>query len=83
MSNAANSFVNSERLITKVYFPRLAVPLAAVGAAIVDFAIASLLLGAMMMWRGIVPGPGNADGADHLRAADARGRGRRESCSPR
>lgn len=55
MANAANSLVNSERLITKVYFPRLAVPLAAVGAAFVDFAIASVLLLGMMLWRGVVP----------------------------
>ena len=56
MANAANSLINSERLITKVYFPRLAMPLSAVGAAVVDFLIASLLLVAMMIWRGIVPG---------------------------
>jgi len=55
MANAANSLVNSERVITKVYFPRLAVPLAAVGAAMVDFLIASGLLVIMMAWRGIVP----------------------------
>lgn len=58
MSNAGNSLVNAEKLITKIYFPRLAVPLSAVGAAIVDFAIAALLLGAMMIWRGVVPGIG-------------------------
>ena len=56
MVNASNSVVNSERLITKIYFPRLAVPLAAIGAAIVDFLIASLLMVVMMVWRGIVPG---------------------------
>lgn len=56
MANAANSLISSERLITKVYFPRLAVPLSAVGAAIVDFAIASLLLGVMLVWRGVTPG---------------------------
>ena len=39
-----NSVVGSERLITKVYFPRLAIPFAAVGAAVVDFAIAFALL---------------------------------------
>jgi lipopolysaccharide transport system permease protein len=56
MVNAGNSLVNSERLITKIYFPRLAVPLSAVGAAVVDFVIASMLLVAMMIWRGISPG---------------------------
>jgi lipopolysaccharide transport system permease protein len=39
ISNAGNSIVGSERLITKVYFPRLAVPFASVGAAVVDFVI--------------------------------------------
>jgi len=56
MAGASNSVVNSERLITKIYFPRLAVPLAAIGASTVDFLIASLLLFAMMIWRGIHPG---------------------------
>ncbi len=41
---AANSVVLSERLVTKIYFPRLAVPFAAVGAAAVDFLVALGLL---------------------------------------
>src|SRR5262249_54014022 len=41
---AANSVVGSERLITKIYFPRLAVPFAAVAAAAVDFLVATALL---------------------------------------
>jgi lipopolysaccharide transport system permease protein len=56
MANAASSLVNNERLITKIYFPRLTVPLSAVGAAIVDFLIASGLLVGMMVWRGTTPG---------------------------
>lgn len=44
VTNAANSVVGSERLITKIYFPRLAVPFAAVGAAAVDFLVACVLL---------------------------------------
>lgn len=55
---AGNSVVGSERLITKIYFPRLAVPLASVGASAVDFAVACALLGAMMAWYGVAPGPG-------------------------
>jgi lipopolysaccharide transport system permease protein len=50
MANAGNSVVGSERLITKIYFPRLAVPLAAVGAAVVDFAIAFLMLIVLMVF---------------------------------
>ncbi|SIO09746.1 lipopolysaccharide transport system permease protein [Singulisphaera sp. GP187] len=53
---AGNSVVSSERLISKVYFPRLAVPFAAVGAAIVDSIIASVLLIALLVYYGIVPG---------------------------
>lgn len=44
VANAANSVVGSERLITKIYFPRLAVPFATVAAAGVDFLVASTLL---------------------------------------
>jgi homopolymeric O-antigen transport system permease protein len=58
ITTAGNSVVGSERLITKVYFPRLGVPFAAVGAAVVDFAIAFGLLVAMMAYYGIAPGPG-------------------------
>jgi len=55
ISQAAQSVVNSERLITKVYFPRLAIPFASIGAAVVDFGIALILLLAMMAWYGIRP----------------------------
>lgn len=44
VTNAANSVVGSERLITKIYFPRLAVPFATVLAAAVDFLVACCLL---------------------------------------
>src|SRR5205814_9798910 len=50
IAGAGNSVVGSERLITKIYFPRLAVPFAAVGAAVVDFVIAFGLLIAMMVY---------------------------------
>jgi lipopolysaccharide transport system permease protein len=58
VSQAAQSVINSERLITKIYFPRLAIPLASVGAAIVDFAIALLLLLALMGWYRVAPSAG-------------------------
>jgi lipopolysaccharide transport system permease protein len=58
IASAGNSVVGSERLITKVYFPRLAVPFASVGAAVVDFAMASILLVGLMAAYGVVPGPG-------------------------
>jgi lipopolysaccharide transport system permease protein len=54
---AGNSVVGSERMITKIYFPRLAVPLAAVGAAVVDFAVALVMLLGMMAYYRAAPGP--------------------------
>ncbi len=58
IAHAAQSVVNSERLITKVYFPRLAIPLASVGAAVVDFCVALLLLLVMIVAYGARPGAG-------------------------
>lgn len=52
VSSAADSLVGSAHLVTKVYFPRLVIPLAAVDAALIDFAIAAVVLFAMMLWYG-------------------------------
>src|SRR5207253_8473382 len=46
------------KLITKIYFPRLAIPFGSVGAAVVDFLIAFGMLLVLMTWYGVVPGPG-------------------------
>lgn len=40
VASAGNSVVGSERLVTKIYFPRIVIPFAAVGAAVVDFLVA-------------------------------------------
>lgn len=53
VGNSSNSLVGNANLITKVYFPRLVIPGAAVGAALVDFAIASIMLFLMMPWYGV------------------------------
>lgn len=44
VTNSGNSLVSSTSLITKVYFPRMIIPAAAVAAGLLDFAIAFLLL---------------------------------------
>jgi lipopolysaccharide transport system permease protein len=44
VSNSANSLINNSNLITKVYFPRLLIPTAAVGASLIDLMISSLIL---------------------------------------
>ena len=54
-SRAGNSLVGSANLITKVYFPRLVIPIAATLAGLVDFAVAFLILLGMMLYYGIRP----------------------------
>ncbi len=55
LTESSNSLVANERLITKVYFPRLVVPIAAVLGGMVDFAVAFAILVVMMLYYGIVP----------------------------
>jgi lipopolysaccharide transport system permease protein len=49
------SLVGSANLITKVYFPRLIVPVSAIISGIIDFAIAFVFLLGLMLWFHIVP----------------------------
>jgi lipopolysaccharide transport system permease protein len=53
VTNSSNSLVTSSGLITKVYFPRLLVPTAALGAALVDMGVASVMLLIMMPIYGV------------------------------
>lgn len=55
LTESSNSLVANERLITKVYFPRLVVPIAAVLGGLVDFAVAFVILLVMMLYYSIVP----------------------------
>ena len=55
LTQSSNSLVGSSHLITKVYFPRLVIPLASVLAGAVDFALAFLVLLALMAFYGIGP----------------------------
>jgi lipopolysaccharide transport system permease protein len=55
LDRAGNSLVGSANLITKVYFPRLVVPMSAVLAGLLDFAIAFVVLIGMMLFYSIVP----------------------------
>jgi len=52
-ANSGSSLVGNANLITKVYFPRMIIPAAAVGAALIDLAIAFLVLAAMMFYYGV------------------------------
>ncbi len=55
LTDASTSLVVNERLITKVYFPRLLIPASAVLASLVDFGIAFVLLLGMMLYYSIAP----------------------------
>jgi len=55
LDRASNSLVGSSHLITKVYFPRLAIPISAVLAGLVDFGIAFVVLLGMMVYYGFAP----------------------------
>lgn len=55
LNQAANSMVSSGHLITKVYFPRLIIPVVGVLSGAVDFALAFVLLLGMMLYFGITP----------------------------
>lgn len=56
VTNSGNSLVGSANLITKVYFPRMIVPGAAVCAGLVDLAIAFVILAVLMVWYGVPVG---------------------------
>jgi lipopolysaccharide transport system permease protein len=56
LSQASNSLVASANLVTKVYFPRLVIPLSTVLAGLIDFGLAFLLLLALMLRYGVTPG---------------------------
>jgi homopolymeric O-antigen transport system permease protein len=56
LQNATNTIVENQRIITKVYFPRLVLPLSAVLSGLVDFAISFSIFAVMMAYYHIRPG---------------------------
>jgi len=55
LTQCSNSLVGNRQLITKVYFPRIVVPIASALSGIVDFVLAFIVLLGMMLYYGIVP----------------------------
>ena len=55
LGQSANSLVGNSNLIKKIYFPRMAIPIANVLSGVVDFALAFLVLLVMMAYYGVVP----------------------------
>lgn len=55
LSETSNCLISNQAIITKVYFPRLILPLSSVMTKLVDFLIAAVILAAMMIYYGFVP----------------------------
>ena len=55
LSDASNSLINNTNLISKVYFPRLIIPMSTGAVALVDFAINLAILFGLMAWYGFLP----------------------------
>jgi len=55
LTTSSTSLITNAQMLSKVYFPRLIIPMTAVLAKLVDFFIASSILAAMMFWFGIAP----------------------------
>jgi lipopolysaccharide transport system permease protein len=55
LSESANSLIVNTNLISKVYFPRLIVPAAAIATSLADLGITIALLGVVMAWAGVAP----------------------------
>jgi lipopolysaccharide transport system permease protein len=53
ISTSGQSLVGSAPLVSKVYFPRLIIPLSSVGAGLVDLLICTVILLLMMLWYGV------------------------------
>jgi len=56
LADAAASLIGNANLISKIYFPRLLIPLAAVATTVIDFAITLALLIVLMLWYRFLPG---------------------------
>lgn len=56
VTQSSQSLIGSANLISKIYFPRLLVPVATVGVGILDFLISSLILASMMLYYQILSG---------------------------
>src|SRR5262249_47419683 len=57
VSQSSLSLVQNSNLLRKIYFPRLIIPISTVLTSLVDFFVAALLLGAMMIYYGVYPEP--------------------------
>ena len=55
VAESGNSLISNSNMISKVYFPRLVIPVSSVMVSFVDFMISGILIFAMMLWLGFAP----------------------------
>lgn len=55
LSESSGSLIGNANLLTKVYFPRIIVPVSSVIASLIDFAISLVLMAGIMLWYGHLP----------------------------
>jgi len=56
VTQSGQSLLNYSHVLSKIYFPRLFLPAASIGAALVNFAVNFIILGAVMVWYAHYPG---------------------------
>ena len=54
-SSAGDSLISNSNMISKVYFPRLIIPISAIIVSFIDFLISGLILIGLMLWYGFMP----------------------------
>jgi lipopolysaccharide transport system permease protein len=57
IAESGNSLITNAPLISKIYFPRLAIPASSLITSLVDLLVSGALMAVLMAWYGIVPGP--------------------------
>ena len=57
ISASGDSLIANSALITKVYFPRMAIPASSLATSLLDFLISAVMLAGLMVWYGYAPGP--------------------------
>jgi len=50
LAQASDSFVANEKIVTKIYFPRIILPISSIVTHVVDFFFAAIILGGLMLW---------------------------------
>ncbi len=55
LTECSNSLISNSNLLTKVYFPRLIIPMSAVCVSLVDFLISFVIFAGLVVWYGFVP----------------------------